>query len=103
MEYIIYVLLIIMVVLSLCDINLLENFYYDTKYNEPQYTEEYRTPKRLDKSDDRPKLQFLLNGIKYKNMDDCVSNCPKYSPGGLKNNNYCIENYGEAVCYPSTW
>lgn len=33
MEYIIYILLVIIIILSICDINLFEQFYYDTKYN----------------------------------------------------------------------
>ena len=95
--------MIIVVILSVCNLNLFEHFYYDTKYNAPCYAEGYITPKFLVDDDNRPKSQFLVNGIGYKNIHECIRECQKYSPPGLKNQNYCINNYGEAICYPSTW
>jgi hypothetical protein len=64
---------------------------------------DYKTPKKLDDKDERPKLQYLLNGVAFGSMGECVDGCKKYAPPGLKNHNYCINNYGEYVCYPSTW
>jgi hypothetical protein len=78
------------------------DYIYDYDYD-PQYDMDYKTPKELGIDDERPKLQYLLNGVKYDTMENCVKGCKKYVSPGLKNHNYCINNYGEYVCYPSTW
>ena len=46
---------------------------------------------------------YLLNGICYPDMRTCVNSCPTFAPKDMKKNNYCIDNDGTAICYPSTW
>ncbi len=73
--------------------------------NDYIYAKEHETPNKLNKKiDKRCKNKFLLNAVCYPDMNVCQRECRKYSPNGLQNNNYCLDNYnGEVECYPSTW
>jgi hypothetical protein len=99
----IYIILIIILLLFYFRIQQ-ENFFpYSLGY---KYKEEYKTPKKIInlQKDKRCSDHFLLNGLCYNDMTTCQKECRKYSPNGLQNNNYCLDNYdGNVICYPSTW
>jgi hypothetical protein len=102
MEFVVIIFLIIIVYLSCVKNQRKENFFpYPNNYS---YEKEYETPKKINKKDKRCKNHFLLNGICYPDMPTCTKECRKYSPNGLQNKNYCLDNYdGDVICYPSTW